>query len=408
MKKLNSSIKKWTRMKFEKRTMPISKNKSTHGIIAIGCAFILGTGGAQAEMFVSVQDGKHMSANGATQVVAGIDKLSVLELKNGQLSVVSEIPVPASVIGPPTSLAIAPGGAMALVTAGFKRDPLDATKVLPDDTVSVVDLKSVPPRIVDTLHAGMGAAGVSINPAGTLALVANHEEGTISVLSIVGTTVRAIEKIELGNAKAGPMHVAITLDGRRALVSRDGDHKVTMLNIASDNRVTLAKRDLFPGQRPDCIDVRPQGDFAIVANIGRGQGDADTVSLIDLSEEPPRVVDTVSVGQTPESAFFLPGGGYVGVNVMNGSNKPTSSPFHQKGGNFVLLRLQDKRLVKVGSAPIGAWPQGLAFSADGSYALVQNSADKNIELLKISGENLISTGQRLAFTGALASIRPVR
>ncbi len=349
-----------------------------------------------------------MSINGATRVVEGNDKLSVLELKSGRLRIVSELAVPASVVGPPTSLAIVPGGAIALVTAGLKRDPLDSAKVLPDDTVSVVDLKSNPPRIIDTLHAGMGAAGVSINPSGTLALVANHEEGTVSVLAIKGATVTTIDKVDLENAKSGPMHVAFTPDGQRALVSRDGDHKVTVLNISSDNKVTLAKRDLFPGQRPASIDVRPQGDFAIVANIGRGQGDTDTLSLIDLTVEPPRVVDTVSVGQTPESAFFLPGGNYVGVNVMNGSNKALNSPFYQNGGNFVLLQLKNKRLVKTVSTPIGSWPQGLAFSADGRYALVQNTADKNIEVLKISGKNLTTTGQRLDFAGALASIRPVR
>ncbi len=31
---------------------------------------------------------------------------------------------------------------------------------------------------------------------------------------------------------------------------------------------------------------------------GRGQGDSDTISLIDLKANPPRVVDTVTVGQT--------------------------------------------------------------------------------------------------------------
>ena len=349
-----------------------------------------------------------MLVNGATQVVTGEDTLSILELKSGQLRIVEEIGVPASVIGPPTSLAVVPGGHIALVTAGFRRDPKDASKVLPDDVVSVVDIRSTPPRVIDTLHAGMGAAGISVNRMGTLALVANHQQGTVSVLSIEGTTVKVIEKIDLENAKSGPMHVAITPDSKRALVSRDGDNKVTLLNISPSNRVTLAKRDLFPGQRPDCVDVRPQADLAIVANIGRGQGDADTLSLIDLSVKPPRVVDTVSVGQTPESAFFLPGGQYVGVNVMSGSNKASNSPFYQKGGNFLLLRVENKRLVRVASAPIGAWPQGLAFSEDGRYALVQNSADRNIELLQIDGEKVAPTGQRLPFKGALASIQPVR
>lgn len=377
--------------------------------VAAALALSVLAGGAHAERFVSVQDGKQMLVSGATRVVEGTDTLSVLELRrNGRLDVVAEIPVPASVIGPPTSLTIVPGGALALVAAGFKRDPADATKVVADDTVSVVDLRSEPPRVVGTLQAGKGAAGISVHPAGRLALVANHEEGTVSVLAIDGDRVSPAGKVELGDARSGPMHVAITPDGRRALVSRDGDHRVTVLDIdAAARQVTLAKRDMFPGQRPDCVDIREQGDLAVVANIGRGQGDTDTVSLVDMAVEPPRIVETVSVGQTPESAFFLPGGKYVGVNVMDGSNKPKASPFHQPGGHFVLLKVQGKRLVKVASAPIGVWPQGMAFSADGRHVLVQNTGDQSIQVLRIRGEKVVDTGQRLAVKGALASIQRV-
>lgn len=57
---------------------------------------------------------------------------------------------------------------------------------------------------------------------------------------------------------------------------------------------------------------------------------------------------------------------------------------------------------------IGRWPQGLAFSADGRHALVQNAADQNIQLVHISGDALVDTGQRLPLKGALASVQQVR
>jgi DNA-binding beta-propeller fold protein YncE len=78
---------------------------------------------------------------------------------------------------------------------------------------------------------GKGAAGVSVNAA-----------GTVSALSINGAKVAVVDKVDLGNDKSGPMHVAITPDGKRALVSRDGDHKVTMLAIDAANKVTLTNR----------------------------------------------------------------------------------------------------------------------------------------------------------------------
>jgi hypothetical protein len=58
-------------------------------------------------------------------------------------------------------------------------------KVVTDDTLSVVDLKSMPPRVIDTLHVGKGAAGVSVNAA-----------GTVSVLSINGAKVAVVDKVD--------------------------------------------------------------------------------------------------------------------------------------------------------------------------------------------------------------------
>ncbi|MGY3356618.1 DNA-binding beta-propeller fold protein YncE [Bradyrhizobium sp. GM0.4] len=45
------------------------------------------------------------------------------------------------------------------------------------------------------MQAGAGAAGVSINRAGTLALVANRSEGTVSVFTISGGTLAPVGKI---------------------------------------------------------------------------------------------------------------------------------------------------------------------------------------------------------------------
>jgi DNA-binding beta-propeller fold protein YncE len=366
----------------------------------------VGAANAHGERFVSVQDGKQMLVNGVIKTVAGEDSLALIELQGGKASVIAEIAVPASVIGPPTSVAITRDGALALVTAAFKRDPADPARTVANDVVSVIDLTAVPPRVIDTVKVGRAPSGISINGAGTLALVANHDDGSVSVLSLAGRTVTQIEQLRVGDNGAGPMHVAFTPDGKRALLSRDGDHRITLLTIEG-NAVTVTKRDMFAGQRPDCIDVRVQGDLALVANIGRGQGDADTVSLIDLTAEPPRVVHTVSVGQTPESAFFSPDGRHVGVVVIGGSNKPAGSPFHHPHGSFVWLRVEGKSLVPVASLPIGSWSQGMAFSADGRSVLVQNAAERQIQVLNIAGDRLEDTGQKLQFKGAPAAIRAI-
>ncbi|SDG95976.1 lactonase family protein [Propionivibrio dicarboxylicus] len=363
-------------------------------------------GSAQAEWFVSVQDGKQVLDNGVIRTAPGDDALVLIEMKDGRPAIRAEVAVPTSVIGPPTSVAVSPDGSLALVTAGFRRDAADPGKTVENDQVSVVDLAALPPRLVGSVRVGKAPGGVSISPDGRLALVANHNDGTVSVLAIEGKTVREVDQVRLADAKAGPMHAVFTPDGRRALLTRDGDHRVTVLAV-DGLRVTATSRDLYPGQRPDCIDVRAQGDFAVVANIGKGQGDADTLSLIDLSVEPPRVIDTVSVGQTPEGAFFSPDGRFVGVNVMEGSNKPTSSPFYQSRGNFALLKVEGRRLVPLARAPIGRWAQGLAFSSDARFVLVQNTAEQEIQVLRIDNERLVDDGQRLPLKGSPAALRPV-
>jgi hypothetical protein len=46
--------------------------------------------------------------------------------------------VPTSVVGPPMSVAVSPDESLALVTRASKLDPADATKVVADDTLTVI------------------------------------------------------------------------------------------------------------------------------------------------------------------------------------------------------------------------------------------------------------------------------
>src|SRR5262249_39088883 len=107
-------------------------------------------------------------------------------------------------------------------------------KAVPDNKLSVIDLKAKPPAVIATLEAGLGAAGVSINNAGTLVLVANRNEGTISVFTVAGNKLTPAGKIDLSDPKSGPSHVAFTPDGKSALVTRDGDHRISILSVDGD------------------------------------------------------------------------------------------------------------------------------------------------------------------------------
>ena len=254
-----------------------------------------------------------------------------------------------------------------------------------------------------TLTVGKGAAGVSINKAGTLALVANRSEGTVSVLTISGGKVTEKEKIKLGEANSGPSQPVFTPYGAVALVTRDNDHKISVLSVSGD-KVEYTKRDINAGLRPYQIDVTSSGEVAVVANIGLGQGDADTVSVIDLKAKPPRVVNTVTVGQTPEGIKMSPDGRFVAVTVMNGSNKPKDLPFVSDHGLVRIYRLSGKDLTHLTDDKVGHWCQGAAWSKNGRTLLVQCMVGKEIYDFEFDG-NGMKKRSTIRVNGGPAGIR---
>jgi hypothetical protein len=220
------------------------------GVLSLA-ALISVSSGASGQLALSANDGKAVLIDGVNSVPANppADSVTVIDLNVTPPKVIAEIQAPASVVGPPSSVAIARDESFALVTGATKIDPADPKKTVPDDKLSVIDLKASPPKISGQLQAGKGAAGVSINRAGTLALVANRSEGTVSVFSIAGNTLTPVGKINLGDDKSGPSHVAITPDGKTALVTRDGDNKISVLSI-DGTKVEYTKRDMSAGLRP--------------------------------------------------------------------------------------------------------------------------------------------------------------
>ena len=385
---------------------------------------------ASAQLAVSANDGKVKLVDGVVQAVKdGKDTITFIDLKANPPKVLATIEAPASVVGPPSSVAVSPKEDIALVTAAQKIDPADATKLVWDDKLTVIDLTplkssvgkrlldsvrrgaattATPPKVLATLTVGKGAAGVSFNKAGTLALVANRGEGTISVLTVDGNKVAVASKLDLGNDKAGPSAVSFLPDGKSALVSLDGEsaNKIIILDV-DGAKVSVSKREINAGLRPYGMDVAKNGEFAVVANIGRSGGDSDTISLIDLKSLPPRVINTISVGQTPEGISLSPDGKMVAVGLANGSNKPKASPFFNENGLVKLYRIAAGKLTQTGEASVGKWCQGLAWSTNGKTLLEQCMVGEEIHILKVGSGNsgALTTAGTIKVQGGPAGIR---
>ena len=362
---------------------------------------------AHAQLAVSSNDTKVVNVDGVNQIVQNPppDNVTIVDLGVSPPKVVGQLNAPGSVVGPPQSVAIAPDESIALVAASTKIDPSDPKKTAPDNRLSVIDLKASPPAVIATLELGNAPAGVSFRPDGKLALVTNRGEGTVSILTVNGKTVTATGKIQLGDAKSGPSGVAFLPDGKRALVTRDGDHRISVLSVNGSN-VEDTKAYMVAGIRPYCISVSSKGDLAVVVNQGGGQGDTDIISVIDLKKNPPRIVESHSVGQIPEGVTFSPDGSHVAVTIQNGSNRPKSHPSYNDHGVVQVYRVEGGRLKLAAEAKVGGWGQGVAWSRDGKTLLAQSMLDKTLDVLSFDGHSLKVTGH-IKVPGGPAGIRTV-
>jgi len=338
----------------------------------------------------------------------GHDTLSVIDLSKPEAPrIAATIPLINSVAGPPTNLAVSPSGDIALVANSLQPETEGwAHRLVPDNKVFLIDLKATPPKVIGTITVGKQPSGMAISPKGDLALVANRADGTISVLSIHGKDVLVTDTITVGTPTDGVSAIAITPDGKHALVTRPAADKVALLSI-SDGKVTYDKHDLPAGIFPYNIAVTPDGKLALTADTGNGgssDGNVDTVSVIDLEADPPRVIDHVTVGDSPEGLAISPKGDLAITVEARGSNKKGTFFYHPTG-SVTALRIDGKNVTRVGELAVGALPEAVAFSADGSHLYVGNFIDGDMSVLKVEGTTLTDTGQRIKLLGHPASMR---
>ena len=151
-------------------------------------------------------------------------------------------------------------------------------------------------------------------------------------------------------------------------------------------------------------EVSAKGDVAVFGNQGGGQGDADVINVVDLKANPPRVVDTISVGQTPEGVAMSGDGAYVAVTVMNGSNRAKSHPAFNDFGLLQIYAVNGTKLTKVAEAKVGHWCQGAAFAKDNKTVAIQCMVEKTLQVFSFDGKALKASGT-VPLSGGGAGLR---
>ncbi|MEQ1758807.1 MAG: YncE family protein [Vicinamibacterales bacterium] len=361
-----------------------------------------------AQIAVSSNDRKQALINGVITQIANPppDTVTIVDLGVYPPRVIAEIDAPGGVTGPPQAVALTPDESLALVASSTRVDPTTPGRSVPNDVLSVIDLRATPPIVIATLHAGGRAGGVTINQAGTLALLGTRSDGGVAVFSISGKTVTQVGKVHICDNDCDPSTPAFTPDGRTALVTRYNDHKVSVLSVAGTT-VTYGGQDISANLKPYPMVMSPDASVAVVSNVGNGLvGGADTLSVIDLTGRFPRVASSVSVPPLPEGIAFSPDGRFLAAASMNGSNSPPTSPLFNDFGILTVFGRQGTTLTPVATARIGHWCEGIAWNRVSTVLVVQ-CGEQELQIFRFDGRTLERDGA-IPVKGVPSGIRTAR
>ncbi len=358
--------------------------------IALGTVLALASlSAASAEIAISAQDGKQIRDDkGPTQ-----DTVTVISFGASKPVVIGTVAAPASMIGPPTAVAVAPDYSFALVTCGQKLDA--GNKLQLDDIVSVIGLDDpTHPKVLQTIHAGPGAMGVSLNRKATMAMVAASGENAIYVYTVADRQLTQVGKVMLDD-KSEPRDVIFSPDGKNAYVVRWGDGKLTKLAINGTNVTRVA--DILTGVVPsgptnniDAGDISRDGRYLFNTAFGgtpMSRPKMGAIAVTDLRSF--RLVGAAEVGDGTENLTLSPDGKYIAVTILNGTASVRSAPnFATVLGKIKLLKVDGPRLTPVAEADTGHNCQGITISDDNKTLLMQCATEKDIEVFHFDGTSL--------------------
>lgn len=335
----------------------------------------------------------------------GPDSLTLMDFSSFPPRVEHVLGVTNTVIGPPSNIAITPGGRIALIANSVRLDPASTTNWVPDSCVWILDLEQIPRRVLGRVEAGAQPSGISITRDGLAALVANRAAGTLSVLSIRHTQVENIGEVRVCGPAESLSDVAISPDGRTVLASVQKGGYLAVLRW-EDRLPVLTPQKISTCGQPYRVVITPDGQLGLTAGAGVGNRiDRDALTVVDLAAKPMRTLDYVALGAVPESIEISPDGRWVAAVVMDGSNLAADDVNHTESGRLVMLERSGRTYRVRQEVAVGRIPEGVAFTPDGRYVLVQCHADREIRIFEMRRRGVRDTGQRVSVPGFPSSLR---
>jgi DNA-binding beta-propeller fold protein YncE len=357
------------------------------------------------DILVGIDNKVTYGPQGQINGAPGSDAVLVVDISDPvKPTIRASLPLTNSLLGPPTNLQITPDGRLGLVANSVVNvQEGNSWKAVPDDKLYVIDLTADPPKLIDTVTVGRQPSGLSISAKGDLALIANRDGKSVSVVSIQGMTVKAVGEVPLEQAAAA---VAIAPDGKRAFVCLNLVNKIGVLAIDGEKVTYDKSMDIPSALNPYNIDVTPDGKYVIASNTGAGKNNADAEVVIEATGPHPHVIDVMSPGTGPEGFAISPNGKIAAAPLLLGTAANDGDWFKTRTGELVVMSIgADGKLTVTARAPLGGLPEGIAYSPNSEYLYVGNYFDKDMQVFHFANGTLTEAGPRLKLPGQPASVR---
>src|SRR5438445_67901 len=239
---------------------------------------------------------------------------------------------------------------------------------------------------------------------------------TVSVVDISNREApRILVSLPLMNSVLGPpTNLQMTPDGKLALVAnsmawaQDGgawkpapDTKLYVIDLTTSPPTHIATVEV--GKQPSGLAINRAGDLALVTNRAD-----NSISVLAIQGKEVKLIDTVAMGEmvaavaiAPEGFAISPTGEVAVAILLNGSAGVAKNAwFANRAGKVVVLRIDGKKVTKVGEVEVGGLPEGVVFSPDGKYLYVGNYTDRDVSILKVEGATVTDTGKRFRRPGS--------
>ncbi|MCA9151252.1 MAG: hypothetical protein KDA92_18200 [Planctomycetales bacterium] len=367
---------------------------------------------AVAQLMLSGNENKIELTSGTPQAASNPqpDSLSLIDFSTFPPQVRHTPGISNTVIGPPSNLAILSGGRRALLADSLVMDSSATPDPWrPGTSMKWLDLTSNPIRVITSFDAGKQPSGLSVDAAEKFAIVANRAAGSLSLIELAGDTPRTVQTLDVCAPELSISDVAIHPNGKLALASVQKGGYLAIVNV-SDGKLTLSDHKVSVYGQPYRVVTTPDGALGLTAGQGFAQNgiDADALSIVDLQSTPARTIGYVSIGAVPESIEISPDGQWVAAVLMAGSNYPPTDSRHAEKGELAILRRNGKSFEHAQTLPTGRIPEGVAFTSDGRYLVVQAHPERQLWVYELQDGTWVDTTVRISVPGMPSSLRASR